>query len=127
MTVHLDSAQGLEKQDMIGAGIYSLLHCVFLGYFTLVGYSNGVCNYNVYTLTVHVVHAMDVGADPYCIVKVGRQKVVTPIQKNTLEPNFDCKVMFFIRNSGTAEVSVEVNVCVCVYVKMFLVWWRLDF
>ena len=53
------------------------------------------------------------GADPYCIVKVGRQKAVTPFQKNTLDPNFNCKVMFFISNPGSAEVSVEVSTCTC--------------
>ena len=69
----------------------------------------------MYTQRSHTLysHNHDAGADPYCIVKVGRQKAVTPIQKNTLDPNFNCKVMFFIGNPGSAEVSVEVSTCTC--------------
>ena len=51
------------------------------------------------------------GADPYCIVTVGKQKAVTPVQKNTLDPNFNSKVMFFISNPVGAEVTVEVCSC----------------
>jgi len=51
---------------------------------------------------------MYIGADPYCIVKVGRQKAVTPVKKNTLEPKFNTSVQFFLARPETAEVSVEV-------------------
>ncbi len=60
------------------------------------------------------------GADPYCIVTVGKQKAVTPVQKNTLDPNFNSKVMFFVSSPGGAEVTVEVciyscdNYCTCI-------------
>ena len=49
------------------------------------------------------------GADPYCIVKCGRSKAVTPVKKNTLNPNFNASVQFFVSNPGSAEVTVEVS------------------
>lgn len=67
VTVHLDTAQDLQKQDLVGAG-----------------------------------------ADPYCIVKCGGSKAVVPTKKNTLNPNFNCRVQFFISNPASAEVVVEV-------------------
>ena len=51
-----------------------------------------------------------VGADPYCIVKCGRNKATTPVKKNTLNPNFNAKVQFFVSSPGSAEVTVEVSV-----------------
>lgn len=50
-----------------------------------------------------------VGADPYCIVRCGRSKAVTPVKKNTLNPNFSAKVQFFTSNPGSAEVTVQVS------------------
>ncbi len=50
------------------------------------------------------------GADPYCIVKCGGSKAVVPTKKNTLNPNFNCRVQFFISNPASAEVVVEVRV-----------------
>ena len=50
-----------------------------------------------------------VGADPYCIVKCGRNKATTPVKKNTLSPNFNAKVQFFVSNPGSAEIIVEVG------------------
>ena len=50
-----------------------------------------------------------IGADPYCIVKCGRSKAVTPVKKNTLNPNFNARVQFFVSSPGSAEVTVEVS------------------
>ena len=70
------------------------------------------------------------GADPYCIVKCGRQKAETPVIKNTLNPTFGSKVTFYISNPAATEVTVQVrgsgrvDVCarmfVCVFVSVFV-------
>ena len=45
-------------------------------------------------------------------MKCGRKKAITPVKKNTLSPNFNAKVQFFVSSPGSAEVSVEVSVYV---------------
>ena len=88
VTVFLDTAQNLHKQDLVGAGKVS-------------SHVNTTCT------TLHVV--LVPGADPYCIVKCGRSKAVTPVKKNTLAPSFNARVQFFVNNPATTEVTVEVS------------------
>ena len=34
---------------------------------------------------------------------------MTPVKKNTLNPNFNASVQFFVGSPGSAEVTVEVS------------------
>lgn len=50
------------------------------------------------------------GIDLYCIVQCGRKWVETPVIKSNPNPMFGTKVNFYIRNSASVHVTVEVSV-----------------
>ena len=50
-----------------------------------------------------------IGADPYCKVTCGSETVVTPVRANTLDPNFDSHVVFYVKNPEDATVKIQVS------------------
>ena len=82
--------------------------------------------------SVCLIYLVPPGADPYCIVKCGRQKAETPVIKNTLNPTFGSKVTFYVSNPAATEVTVQVrgcgrvDVCVHMLVCVFVVCIHLD-
>ena len=144
VTVHLENAHDLKKQDLTGAGRWSHycqshLHLnemcssassttVLLcgGCLEHIKEHNGLegksyfCRLSLWkTASILYLpacsksflyfHLIIPGADPYCIVKCGRQKAVTPVIKNTLNPTFGTKVNFYISNPAATEVTVQVK------------------
>ncbi len=49
------------------------------------------------------------GADPYCKITCGRQTVITPIRKSTLEPQFDATAVFYVKSPADCTIKIQVT------------------
>ncbi|KAF2974937.1 hypothetical protein EK904_007030, partial [Melospiza melodia maxima] len=68
---------------------------------------SGMCGYPQVVSQIHVLAAAGLknqdsqgGADPYVIIKCEGQKVRSPVQKNTVSPEFDVKGLFYRKKPG---------------------------
>ncbi|XP_067889208.1 calpain-5a isoform X1 [Heterodontus francisci] len=75
---------------------------------------SGLCGHPKVVTQVHVVSANGLaqqdgttGADPYVIIRCGRQKVKSPIHKNTVNPEFDVKGIFY-RKDPKEPIRIEI-------------------
>lgn len=57
-------------------------------------------------------------SDPYVIIRCEGEKVCSPVHKNTQNPVFDTKGVFY-RKKANKPISIEVCVCVCFVIKCF--------
>ncbi|XP_043548374.1 calpain-5a isoform X2 [Chiloscyllium plagiosum] len=75
---------------------------------------SGLCGHPKMVTQVHVVGASglaqqdgETGADPYVIIRCGREKVRSPIHKNTVNPEFDVKGIFY-RKDPKDPIRIEI-------------------
>lgn len=48
------------------------------------------------------------GADPYCKVTCAGKSVISPMRKDTLDPDFDSRFVFYVKKPEDAIVKVQV-------------------
>lgn len=75
---------------------------------------SGLCGHPQVVTQVHVVAASGLaaqdgttGADPYVIIRCGRHKVKSHIHKNTLNPEFNVKAIFY-RDDAKSAIHIEI-------------------
>ncbi|XP_067841771.1 calpain-5a [Heptranchias perlo] len=75
---------------------------------------SGMCGHPKVVTQVHVVAANGLaqqdgttGADPYVIIRCGREKVKSPVHKDTVNPEFDVKGIFY-RKDPKAPIRIEI-------------------
>ncbi|XP_069748202.1 calpain-5-like [Narcine bancroftii] len=75
---------------------------------------SGMCGYPQVVIQVHVVAANGLaqqdgatGADPYVVIRCEREKIKSPIHKNTVNPEFNVKGIFY-KKDAKSPVHVEI-------------------
>ena len=58
------------------------------------------------------------GADPYCKITCEGKTVVTPVRKDTLDPQLNATAVFYVKTP--AEATVKIQVYCCILFKIFI-------
>ena len=53
-------------------------------------------------------------------MKCGRSKAITPVKRNTLNPNFKTSVQFYVSNPGSLKLNIEVSVYIATIAGMLV-------